>query len=888
MPKLRFTGSFAGGPETHTTGISDLVSWMSGDSLWLFSASGAGGGLLAWRITPEGPVAESEAFYQAQGDGAAGLSAPVRLEVARIDGKDILLSAGEYGMGVRSYSLDPGQMLSGGTTLIPGETTFQALAWGTDSLFGATRTGPEIGQWRMEHPDTATFVNDADLVLLPDGRAVAGLEHVALGGNDYLLVLSDSDDSLTLMRQTIGGLRDIGHLDASGGMPVSGVTHLEVTQAHGQAYALVGAAGSGTVTVVALSRSGEMTAIDQVGDTQDTRFGDLTDLTCVTLSGRVFVIAAGGDDGGTLMELLPGGRLLHIETFSASAEGMAAGNVSALTAVAWQDRIEIFLARENGATIDQFTFDPGPLSPARYAPDGGGLLAGGTTGDLLVGGNGEDTLSGGAGDDILIDGGGCDILIGGDGADVFVFTPDGALDVVHDFTPGQDRLDLSALGRFYTLDALDFTELPNGIEITLNGETVRLLSSDGVPIRVEDLDIGMFRDLWHIDTTPFTGPGQKLTGTTASETLKGGAGNDTIIGGGGSDILWGGDGDDTLIAEDLNPDLDAQSAQVMRLYHAALGRKPDLEGIVYWIQQLADGLSEPELVRGFLYSEEFATAHGELSTEDYVTRIYTNIFARHPDSKTLDLWSEQLDAGLSRESLLWQFASDPDLKTNTEIDALRYSEAGLRAQWSDEIYRLFHATLGRDPTTADLLDWSAQLADGTSLTDAITDLKNCDNGTDTEFVRGLYADILGRAPDAEGMKTWLACLSDGMTRPEVLEGFLQSVEFREMTGKKMNAWMRGLGPDDMLAPGPGDSILFGGIQSDTFRFDAADGGIHHIVDLEGWDILMFEGFGYETSAQARTHMRQQGDDVLFTDRGVTIWMHDVTLPQITDDLLLLA
>jgi len=68
--------------------------------------------------------------------------------------------------------------------------------------------------------------------------------------------------------------------------------------------------------------------------------------------------------------------------------------------------------------------------------------------DTLAGGDGDDTLIGGSGADTLIGGGGNDILLGGDGQpvpgpDTFVYT--GGADVIIDFDPGQDIVDISQL-----------------------------------------------------------------------------------------------------------------------------------------------------------------------------------------------------------------------------------------------------------------------------------------------------------------------------------------------------------------------------------------------------------------------------------------------------------
>jgi len=89
-------------------------------------------------------------------------------------------------------------------------------------------------------------------------------------------------------------------------------------------------------------------------------------------------------------------------------------------------------------------------------------ILGGSLDDYLLGDEVNDVLNGRAGDDTLIGRTGKDILTGGEGADRFVFNveyryygvteglPDsraggGVRDVITDFTPGEDRIDLSQL-----------------------------------------------------------------------------------------------------------------------------------------------------------------------------------------------------------------------------------------------------------------------------------------------------------------------------------------------------------------------------------------------------------------------------------------------------------
>jgi Ca2+-binding RTX toxin-like protein len=83
---------------------------------------------------------------------------------------------------------------------------------------------------------------------------------------------------------------------------------------------------------------------------------------------------------------------------------------------------------------------------------GDNVLSGLDGNDTLNGGSGNDSLFGGLGNDTLIGGAGSDMLTGGSGNDLFRYSNEsesgitaGTMDVNSDFTPGQDRVDLSGI-----------------------------------------------------------------------------------------------------------------------------------------------------------------------------------------------------------------------------------------------------------------------------------------------------------------------------------------------------------------------------------------------------------------------------------------------------------
>ncbi|MEM8754819.1 MAG: endonuclease/exonuclease/phosphatase family protein, partial [Pseudomonadota bacterium] len=122
-----------------------------------------------------------------------------------------------------------------------------------------------------------------------------------------------------------------------------------------------------------------------------------------------------------------------------------------------------------------------------FAPPAGG--------ELILGTDGNDALVGGAGDDTLDGGAGSDAYRGNGGADVFVLGVEGR-DLVLDFTPGEDALDVSAFGAT-GLEDLRFAERPAAglIEIFGPAGAARLKTTEtGATLADLDADAFVFAD----------------------------------------------------------------------------------------------------------------------------------------------------------------------------------------------------------------------------------------------------------------------------------------------------------------------------------------------------------------------------------------------------------
>ncbi len=116
--------------------------------------------------------------------------------------------------------------------------------------------------------------------------------------------------------------------------------------------------------------------------------------------------------------------------------------------------------------------------------DGDDLLWGDAGNDTLRGGHGTDIINGGLGNDVLGGGYGDDVLSGGPGRDRFVVTPDndGSLDLIMDFSKGEDKIYLARFDGLESADELDLLRIDNNLVVDLSnvgGGQVALNDYDG-------------------------------------------------------------------------------------------------------------------------------------------------------------------------------------------------------------------------------------------------------------------------------------------------------------------------------------------------------------------------------------------------------------------------
>ena len=375
---------------------------------------------------------------------------------------------------------------------------------------------------------------------------------VDINGTPHVAVASSgAEHGLTLYSvASTGALTAVDSLGAEEGVGISDPTTLKTVEVAGESLILMGSAGSNALSVFAASDAGGLSLLSHVLDTLNTRFGGLTALDAAQLGGQTYVVAGGADDGLSLFLVLPGGQLAHLDTIADHTD-TALVNVSGLELLAEDTTLHVFATSQAEVGLTHLSVEF-PVSQ-----------------QVMSGTGAAETLTGGAGDDILFDGMGADALTGGPGADVFVLAADAATDRITDFSPSEDRVDLSGWGALYTLDQLVITNRDDGARIAFGDEVLILQTVDGQSLTLQDF---VDTDMLGLPPGPQTRPAdpvepddppadiaENLVGTDEADTLTGGGGDDTIDGGPGGDLLEGGLGNDILIGATGSDDLSGGS-----------------------------------------------------------------------------------------------------------------------------------------------------------------------------------------------------------------------------------------------------------------------------------------------------------------------------------------
>ena len=154
-------------------------------------------------------------------------------------------------------------------------------------------------------------------------RDLGALVGTRINGQDFVIAASSGEHALTSyaanantgalsVRDTMGAEQGLGLLNS--------ITEVEMIETGGQHFVVVASAADngqmGALSVLKLTASGQLIAVDHILDNLNTRFGTVQSLATINVDDRVYVVAGGGDDGLSLFVVMPGGQLQHLSTLA--------------------------------------------------------------------------------------------------------------------------------------------------------------------------------------------------------------------------------------------------------------------------------------------------------------------------------------------------------------------------------------------------------------------------------------------------------------------------------------------------------------------------------------------------------------------------------------------
>ena len=549
MDQLRFHSLGSTGDEDLDYGIRDIEVLQNGNDFAVFASTGAYGGMSGYRDNGSGRLVLADTQNYSPGSGA---SLFVGMSILDLGGDAHMLIGGHGAGRLTRYDITiNGQISSpqnlGGVSSSAGPLAASVQA--DDMVFVASPWGSGFRAYEIN----GNSLSLEDTVTASGGLYVHGLHEMAVvtvGGTDFLITAAQGQTTSSWSQgetgissyqiNNSGSVSERDDLGAGEGLGLMTPMDMAVASVDGTQYLVLASAqgNSGALSVIRVSSSGNLSLVDHVGDTRDTRFAAAQAVDVIEVDGRTYVVSGGGDDGVSLFLLAPGGRLVHLDDFANTAQTGLDG-ISDLALAHDGDNLYVLASSQSDPGLTQLRFDITDVGQTRQVS---GTASGGGQDDVLVGGNGHDNISGNAGDDILIDGEGRDTLNGGSGEDIFVLVADDDTDRINGFNLNEDKIDLSGWAYFKDPDALQISHISGGVRITWHDERLDVMITNPGPIDLDDVRAAILADVTRI----FEAPVVVLNGSNGNDVLIGDWGPDTLAGLGGNDTLYGYDGSDRM------------------------------------------------------------------------------------------------------------------------------------------------------------------------------------------------------------------------------------------------------------------------------------------------------------------------------------------------------
>jgi hypothetical protein len=202
-------------------------------------------------------------------------------------------------------------------------------------------------------------------------------------------------------------------------------------------------------------------------------------------------------------------------------------------------------------------------------------------------------------------------------------------------------------------------------------------------------------------------------------------------------------------ASDFTHSIEHYTDLIVGDYQTLLGRTPSQAEINPWVSVLERGITDEQVLAGFLSSAEFFQRVGG-TNKAFVDAVYEDVLHRPADAGGENFWLQQLNNGQTRTFVAYGFA------TSTE-----HESALVQAD--------YQSYLGRPASAAEVAGWVVKIQHGqtqenvaalfATSNEAFYYMNNSDIG---QWLAYAYLSIFDRTPDAAGLNFWTQYLNSGV------------------------------------------------------------------------------------------------------------------------------
>ncbi|MCU0703224.1 MAG: DUF4214 domain-containing protein [Fimbriiglobus sp.] len=211
---------------------------------------------------------------------------------------------------------------------------------------------------------------------------------------------------------------------------------------------------------------------------------------------------------------------------------------------------------------------------------------------------------------------------------------------------------------------------------------------------------------------------------------------------------------------------EARNVFINRLYTTYLNRPADPNGLSVWFNFLAVNPTQSATLFIAASDEAFIVSGG--TNAAWVQFMYQRVLGRAPSAADLNFWVNALAAGTTNRATI----------TFQMVYSIEGSE-----KWVRDLYTATAPGGVSVPDTASLKAAAWEFRRGTRTQKLAADLINAGGDYtkshfESNLIKTVYNDLLGRAPSAADSTAWLSAFEGGLTQPTFVLTVLQSTEYR--------------------------------------------------------------------------------------------------------------